>query len=86
MKMIWKWTLTQATTIDMPQGAQVLDVQVQHGEPQLWALVDPNAPKVKREFNVYGTGHDLPHNPGTYVGTFQMQGGAFVFHVFEVKS
>ena len=86
MKTIWKWTLQPETTIDTPHGAKLLAVQEQHGEPQLWALVDPGAETEKRTFRVYGTGHDLPDDPGQYVGTFQMHGGALVFHVFEANA
>jgi len=83
MKTIWKYTLDFDTTLDMPCGAKLLAVQVQHCEPQLWALVDPGAEKELRTFCVYGTGHELPDDPGRYVGTFQLSGGELVFHVFE---
>lgn len=86
MKTIWKWTLKIETTIDMPAGAKLLAVQEQHGEPQLWALVDPGADKHPRTFHVHGTGRDLPDEPGQYVGTFQMRGGSMVFHVFEANN
>lgn len=36
-----------------------------------------------RQIRVAGTGQNLPNFPGTYIGTFQMNGGALVFHVFE---
>jgi hypothetical protein len=88
MKTIWKWTLKPETTIvkDMPHGAQLLAVQEQHGEPQLWALVDTDETTTyPRTFRVYGTGHNMPDQPGKYVGTFQVQGGDLVFHVFETN-
>ena len=37
-------------------------------------------------FVTYGTGHDVPDEPGQYVGTFFMNGGSLVFHVFETTS
>ena len=83
---IWKWLLLPETTIYMPIGAKLLTVQLQHGEPQLWAMVDAGAPKEVRTFRTYGTGHDLPDEPGQYVGTFQMLGGNLAFHVFEDKA
>ena len=79
-------------TLALPLGAQVLDVQMQGDAAQLWALVDPalmgpTAPCEAREFILRGTGHDIDL-PGpsalSHCGTFQMQGGALVFHVFEV--
>jgi len=86
MKTIWRWALKRETTIHMPHGAKLLAVQEQHGDPQLWALVDPGAETEKRTFQVYGTRHDLPDDPGRYVDTFQMLGGALVFHVFEANT
>jgi hypothetical protein len=83
MKTIWKWTLAPKITVDMPKDAQILAIQAQNDEPQMWALVDPQAEMCKRTFNVYGTGTNVPDNPGVYRGTFQLSGGALVFHVFE---
>ena len=84
-KTIWKWTLTPNCTIEMPVGSQILCVQEQYGRAQLWALVDPFVGgKQKRNFVTYGTGHPITGPVGIYVGTFQLQGGALVFHVFEV--
>lgn len=85
MKTIWKWTLDCETTIDMPQDAQLLAVQEQFTQPQLWALVDPTAKMERRSFRIYGTGHALPDDPGRYVGTFQRLGGNLIYHVFETK-
>jgi len=83
MKTIWKFELPIEGTIEMPIGAEILGVQVQRDEPRLWAMVDPSAPKEKRQFKIYGTGHTMPDNPGKYVGTFQIAEGTFIFHVFE---
>jgi hypothetical protein len=84
MKTIHKWTLTPGSTdLHMPEGANVLTVQMQGDQPQLWALVDPAQPKTWRTFEIHGAGHSLPENPGEYVATFQMDGGELVLHVFE---
>lgn len=85
MATIYKWTLTPGSTeLAMPAGAQVLTVQMQGGQPQLWAKVDPKQPKEWRTFAVYGTGHPMPDDPRlVYVATFQMDDGALVWHVFE---
>lgn len=86
---IWKWTLavTDVQTIQMPVGATVLTVQVQGEEPQIWALVDETIHRyTSRKFAAYGTGNPMPDgDPGRYVGTYQIHGGALVFHVFEQK-
>ena len=83
---IWKWTLTvtDMQSLPIPEGAKLLAVQMQGDVPQLWALVDEKARIVHRKFATYGTGNPMPDgDPGQYVGTYQICGGALVFHVFE---
>lgn len=76
-------TLDDAFALQLPRGAQLLTVQVQRGEPVLWALVDPGAPDETRTFRLAGTGHRIDDaDLLTYVGTFQLHGGALVFHLF----
>lgn len=86
MKAIWKWTLAPAAkqTIPMPQGAQILSVQMQGKKPQLWALVDPDRPVEGRTIIYYGTGfREVPDDPGHYLGTVQLADSALVLHIFE---
>ncbi len=84
MKTIWKYPVTMGRwTQSMPVDAEILLVQVQHEEVQMWVLVDPDAIREGREFEVYGTGHSIPENSGKFIGTFQLEGGALVFHLFE---
>lgn len=68
--------------VDMPTGAKMMCVQMQHGKPCLWALVDPILEKERRTVIMCGTGHPMPY-AGRYISTFQMDGGALVFHAFE---
>lgn len=93
MKTIWKFPLetTDLQTIVMPEGAEFLTLQVQAGEPALWALVDDEAPKQQRTFATYGTGRpvrDMAKRQAgeqqTYIGTYQLDAGALVWHVFEI--
>jgi len=70
--------------LEMPQGAQILDVQLQDGKPVMWALVDEKAPLDRRLFMIYGTGWALPGAYGQYVATFQTP--PFVWHLFEVTN
>ena len=83
---IWKWKLeaTDVQTIAVPAGAKLLDVQVRGGSPNLWSLCDETAPPTPRRIAIYGTGNPMPDEPGDYIATFQMHGGALVFHAFEV--
>jgi hypothetical protein len=88
MKTVWKYPVTigDEFTLEMPLAAKVLTVQVQHGAPYLWALVDPaNVDAMRtRRFRLAGTGHPIEDTDGLkYVGTFQMFGGSLVWHVFE---
>lgn len=85
MRTIFKYLLkvTNEQMIEMPMGSEILCVQVQHNQPCVWARVIPDAAPVKRLFAVYGTGHPMvTKQADQYVGTFQLEGGAFVGHVF----
>lgn len=70
-------------TFDMPEGAHVVHVSDQRGQVCFWALVDPQAELVTRQFVIRGTGHDVPHG-AQYIGSAMQLGGALVWHVFEV--
>lgn len=85
MRTIYKYPLVRCDlqTIPMPAGAKILAVQTQHDLPYLWAMVDSGSPPEPRDFRTYGTGHDVDQE-GDYIGTYQLRGGALVFHVFEV--
>jgi len=87
MQQIWKYELTlgHPQEIEMPVGAEILTVQSQfENQACLWALVEPANYPVKREFEIFGTGVDIYENPNRkYIGTYQLRGGIFVFHVFE---
>lgn len=83
---IWKWTLavTDLQVIEMPMNAKLLSVQIQGELPQLWALVkEDQTLRQARRIAIYGTGNPIPDDPGEYISTFQMHGGALVFHAFE---
>jgi len=88
---VWKWLLPLEVefTFDMPVGAEILTVQTQFARGPaelgvLWARVDPNAPTEPRRFQMVGTGPlELPAN-ASYLGTYQLGGGSFVAHIFEI--
>lgn len=84
---IWKYQVSveDSFCIEMPKGSAVLSVQTQIGAPVLWALVDPDAPRVKRRFVLLGTGHAVGGaqlHGLDFVGTFQLSDGALVFHLW----
>ena len=86
MKAIWKFPIPveDLAEVRIPLGGKILCVQAQHEIPCLWALVDPQEKPELRVFRTYGTGHKIIGDPGHYIGTYQLDGGRLVFHVFEV--
>jgi hypothetical protein len=86
-KSIWKFPVPLAgkVRIEMPKDAKVLFAAVQHGQPQIWAEIDTEAPKETRTFFSFGTGWELPIDKplGRYVGSFIVDNGAIVQHCYE---
>lgn len=92
MRVVYKYALPAGPVqdIEMPAGAIVLTVQSQRDEPFIWAEVDPDAPKFFRRFRTYPTGSPMDEGSPMqdwkkypyYVGTFQLNDGALVFHVY----
>jgi hypothetical protein len=84
---IWKFPITGTDefTLDMPKGAKVLTVQMQHDVVTIWAEVDIKAEIVTYDFAVFPTG--VPFNPEytEYIGTFQLMGGVLVFHLYRTN-
>lgn len=80
--------------LKLPAGAEVVHVDVQRGEPMMWIKV--NTANCIREtlFGVFGTGHPIdaadPYFPddinpmfnAPHLGSFMMNGGNLVFHLF----
>lgn len=84
MKRVLKYSLTPDCVVEMPRGAKILSVQVQRDTPCIWALCQDDNQLDGRRFMIYGTGHAMPEDLDLrYLGTFQLQAGNFVFHVFE---
>lgn len=84
MQVIYKYPVHPRMKLRLPADAAVLTVQVQHGEAQMWVLLDPEAPTVTRHFAALATGESFPPTltRADYIATFQSDGG-LVFHVFE---
>lgn len=77
-------------SLQLPEGADILDVQVQNDTPYIWAMVDTEKPGEQRHFRVIGTGNPIkPFEVHKYrrgykhIGTFQMANGQLVWHLFE---
>lgn len=83
---IWKYELEicDQQTINMPVGAKLLCIQMQHGKPCIWAICDPMAQPKPRHIAIYGTGQPMPDDLGIYIGTFQIANGSLIFHAFDL--
>jgi hypothetical protein len=87
MRTIWKFLVEpfDEIKIEMPKGAEILTVQNQKENIQLWAIVNPNVEKEIRKFHVYSIGQEMNNINEIYIGTFQIDNGDLVFHLFEFK-
>lgn len=86
MHRIYKYAIPdqEEFTLDLPAKAEALHVDVQHNKPFVWALVDPDEKVTKRTFRVVPTGVDILESYKlAYVGTFLIDNGNLVFHLFE---
>ncbi len=86
MKTVHKYEITDwSCPVTMPVGAKIIHVADQYGAAMMWAVVDPSAPTENRHFRIAGTGGEIEDDIArNHVGTFLVNGGAFVWHVFEV--
>lgn len=84
MNRIWKYPLVinDSQKLNLPRGSRVLSVQLQHGQPTLWALVSDGFYKDELTISTRGTGHAIEEDLGRFVSTYQISGGSLVFHVF----
>lgn len=86
MNTIYKYPLevTDTQGVMMSRQAKILSVQSQEGQLCLWALTDPEQPKVPRQIWIFGTGHPIKlADDLIFIGTVQQAGGKLVWHVFE---
>jgi hypothetical protein len=85
MRTIWKYRVPGQShfTLALPKGAQVLSAALQHNDPHIWALVDAEAPPEARKFCCLGTGWKIDETNLKFIGTVLLEGGTFVFHLFE---
>jgi len=85
---IWKYPLevTDVQDLLMPEGSEILSVQVQLATACIWAMGDEHNLRVPRRIRIYGTGHPMQGPFGRFIGTFQIHhaDSHLVFHVFEI--
>lgn len=85
MKTIYKYQLdvTDVQTLHIPKNSKILNIQTQKNTPCIWALIDTDNDIEDRKFAIYGTGNECSSCYEEYIGTFQIENGSLVFHVFE---
>lgn len=86
MSIIYKYPIiiTEHQEIEIPEDSLVLDIKVQAGKPQLWAMVNPDNPPSVLTIAVYGTGCpiDAENVNLRHISTFIV--GKYVFHAFQI--
>lgn len=87
MKAIYKYQIPvrDRVGIAVPGLIKWLFVAVQRETPCIWALVDTDEPIQRHLLHVRGTGHPFDGTEGEHLGSFLLDGGALVFHVFAEK-
>lgn len=88
MKAVYKYDVLveQVFLLIMPKGAVILSCQTQFNAPKLWAIVDTETEMEQRYFRIYGTGQAIPDEELTrlsFISTFQLYEGNYVYHLFE---
>jgi hypothetical protein len=85
-KVIHKYPIPSFNSeIQMPVGAEILTVQMQHDRPTIWASHWVGVQTEFRRFKIVATGQEFdPYEHGNmeYLGTVQVPSG-LVWHVFE---
>lgn len=84
---IWKFPLDLSDPYALiPEGAEVLSIQVQGDTLCMWAEVETSAPSTLMvKFRAFGTGHQLPEPgewKGQFISTVQLPNG-LVFHIYR---
>jgi glutamine cyclotransferase len=87
MRAVYKYPLSlgEVFALELPEGAEILNVLSQRGDAFLYALVDPDAPAEEVSFRLAATGDPISEaNELKYVDTFQLRDGGLVYHLFEI--
>ena len=87
MKIIWKYNLSMGGLqfVQTHKGADLLCVVAQHNRPVLYAVVDSGNEKEEIGIFIVMTGDPVPSGSLRHLGTFLIDGDAFVGHAFVGK-
>jgi len=88
MRTIHKYALelhTREQIVNLPEAAELLDIQIQNDALYLWAAVFTDVPLAPRLFQIFLTGQQLPDDRwARHVAT--LQSNELVLHFYEMKS
>ena len=85
--IVYKYAIEIKDTqqITLPMNSQILCVQIQYGLPYIWVLQDLAYKIHPVTLELIGTGYHIDGSVRRkYIGTFQMQEGRTVFHLFQI--
>ena len=80
--------MKEESVIEMPYNAKIIKGENQEGFVAIWAIVDLNAPLVKRSFRLYKTGQKFDCNDVSklkFIGRADIHVGMDLgMHIFEL--
>lgn len=81
---IWKIELKKERTqlVKMPEKSEIMDIQMQNGNPVMWFLTKPENKEIEVKINMYGTGWETNENTSKDEYLSTVQDGDFVWHFF----
>lgn len=91
MKTIHKYAIPMYTRfyIDLPKGAVPIHAAAQINIPQMWVIVEfpddkSNVEHERQWFGIRRAGQPFDGTEGRHIATFFHEGGALVWHLFEL--
>lgn len=83
---VFKFDLTLEThqNIKIPRDHQILSIQTQRGKPRMWVRVNPESEPTTVALHTVCTGCPFAFDVSKFLGTYQVQSGDLVFHVFQI--
>lgn len=90
MKTIHKQTFetTDTVALTLSKDSEILTIQTQNNIPCVWYQFDLDNRRdlEARVLLIFGTGHEIDdeNRDMEYLGTYQLNEGTFIFHVFEL--
>jgi len=85
VEQIFKYSLdvNDYQTIRLPEKHEILSVQTQNNRPFMWIKVDASSNDCEVLIITHGTGHTVDEKAKKFIGTYQLDDGFLVFHVFQ---